>query len=99
MRPSLCVRDDGRSKQVGSISGKEYVEPFSDPICVCKFEKVLSAGQLIDFGEPARPVMDCIEQFFTCQLVHNRNVSLYFVTRFLTARVTGQEVPAGAKLP
>ena len=49
----------------GSISGKKYEEPLGDPVCVCGFEKALSAGQLIDFGDPVRPVMDCIEQLST----------------------------------
>ena len=57
------------------------------------------AGQIIDFGDPVRPVMDYIEQLSTRKLVHNRIVSLYFVSRFLTALVTGQGVPAGAQLP
>ena len=43
--------------------------------------------------------MDCIEQLSTRQLVHSRVVSLYFITKFLTALVTGQGVPAGAQLP
>ena len=55
----------------GSISGKKYEEPLVDPVCVCGFEKTLLAGQLIDFGDPVRPVMDCIEQLYTRQLVHS----------------------------
>ena len=81
------------------LSEKEYGEPLDEPIFVCGFEKALSAGLLIDFGDPTRPVTDCIEQLSTRQLIHSRMVLLYFVTKFLTALVTGQEVPAGAQLP
>ena len=35
----------------GIISGKKYGELLDDPVCVCGFEKALSAGQLIDFGD------------------------------------------------
>ena len=42
----------------GTISGKKYGEPLDDPVCVCGFEKALLARQLIDFGDPIRPVMD-----------------------------------------
>ena len=42
----------------GSISGMKYGEPLDDPVCVCGFEKALSAGQLIYFGDLVRPVMD-----------------------------------------
>ena len=70
-----------------------------DPVYVCSFEKALSAGQLIDFGEPVRPVMDYIEQLSIRQLVHSRMVSLSYLPKFLTALVTGQENPVGAQLP
>ena len=80
--------------QFSHVSGMKYGEPLSDPTCVCGFEKVLSAEQLIDFGDSVRPVMDCIKQLSTRQQVYNRIVSLYFVTRFLTALVTGPGVPA-----
>ena len=83
----------------GSISGKKYEKLLGDPVRVCKSEKVFSAGLLIDFGDPVRQVMDCIEQFSTRELVHRLVVSLYFVTRFLTVLVIGREVPAGAQLP
>ena len=80
--------------KLGSKSDKKHGEPLDYPVCVCRFDKALSAGQLIDFGGPVRPVIDCIEHFPTHQLVHSRVVSLYFVTRFLTELVTGQGVPA-----
>ena len=44
--------------EFGCFSDKNYGEPLGEPIKVCGFEKALSAGQLIDFGEPASPVMD-----------------------------------------
>ena len=47
--------------KLGSVSGKKYGEPLGDPVCVCSFEKAILAVQLIDFGDPVRPVMDCIE--------------------------------------
>ena len=81
--------------KLGSISGKKYGEPLDDPVCVCSFEKVLLAEELIDFGDPVRPMMDCIEQLSKRQLVHSRMISLFYVTKFLTAIVTGQENPAG----
>ena len=51
--------------QFDHVSDKGYGEPLSDPICVCRFEKAQPAGQLIDFGDQVRPVMDCIEQLST----------------------------------
>ena len=78
---------------------KEYREQFSNPICVCGFEYVFSVGQLDDFGDTVRPVLDCIEHLSTHELVFSRIVSLYFIARFLTAVVTGQRDPARAKLP
>ena len=42
--------------------------------------------------------MDCIEQQSTPQLFHSRMVSLFYVTKFLTALFTSQENPAGAQL-
>ena len=56
-------------------------------------------GQLFEFDDSACPVMDCFEQLSTCQLVHSRIVSLYFVKNFLKALVTGHKAPAGAQLP
>ena len=38
----------------GIVSEKKYGGPLDDPVCVCGFEKALSAGQLIDFGDPVR---------------------------------------------
>ena len=81
--------------QFGSISRKRYGEPLGDLVCFCVFEKALLAGQLVDFGDPVHPVMNCIEKLSTRQLVYSQMVSLYFVTRFLTPLVTGQGVPAG----
>ena len=81
------------------ISGKKYGKPLDDLVCVCGFEKALLAGQLIDFGDPVRLVMNFIEQLSTCQLFHSRIVYLFFVRKFFTALVTGQENPAGAQLP
>ena len=40
--------------KLGTISGKKYGEPLNDPVCVCGFEKDLSAGKLIDFSDSAR---------------------------------------------
>ena len=77
------------SSKLGSISGKKCEEPLGDPVCVCSFKKALSAGQLIDFGDPVLPAMDCFEQQSTRQFVHSRMVSLYFITKFLMALVTG----------
>ena len=34
-----------------TISGKKCEEPLDDRVCVCGFEKALSAGQLIYFGD------------------------------------------------
>ena len=68
-------------------------------MCVFGFEKALSARQLIDFGDPVRPVMYYIKQLSTRQHVHSQMVSLLSVTKFLTALVTGQEDPAGTHLP
>ena len=84
--------------KLGTISGKKHGEPLDDPVCVCGFEKALSAGQLIDFSDPVRPAMDCFEQLSTCQLILSRMVSLFIVTKFLTALVTNQESPAGVQL-
>ena len=75
--------------KLGTISGKKYGDPQDDPVCVCDFEKSLSARQVIDFGDPVRLVMDCIEQLSTRQLVHSRMFSLFIVTKLLTALVTG----------
>ena len=36
----------------GSFSEKKYGEPLDELICVYVFEKALSAGQMIDFGDP-----------------------------------------------
>ena len=83
----------------GTISEKKYGEPLDGPVCVCGFEKAFSAEQLIDFRDPVRPLMDCIEQSYKRQLVHSRMVSLLFVTKFLTVLVSGQENPARAQLP
>ena len=69
----------------GTISGKKYGEPLDDSVCVCGFEKTLSTGQLIDFGDPVHPVMDRMEHLSTRHLVHSRMFSLFFVTNFLTA--------------
>ena len=85
--------------QFGHVSGKDYGVSLSDPLCVCGFEKALLAGQLIDFGDPVSPAMDCIEQLSTRQLVYSRIVSLCFVTKFLTVLFAVQKVPAGAQLP
>ena len=49
--------------KISTIPGKKYEEPLHDPVCVCRFEKTLSAEHLIDSGDSARPVMDCIEKF------------------------------------
>ena len=84
--------------KLGTISSKKHGEPLDDSLCVYGFEKVLSAGQFIDFGDPVRPVMDCIEQLCTRQLVRSRMGSLFFITKFLRALVTDQENPAGAEL-
>ena len=51
--------------KVGIVSGKNYGEPLDDPVCICGFERALSARQLIDFGDWVRPVMDCIEHLST----------------------------------
>ena len=56
--------------KLGIISDTKYGEPLDDAVCVCGFEKSLSAGQLIDFGDTVRPEMYCIEQLSTRQLVH-----------------------------
>ena len=80
-----------------SVSGNKYGEPLGDPACVYGFEKAFSVGKLIDFGDLLHPVMDCIEKLSTHQPVHSEIVSLFFITKFLTALITGQEVPAGAK--
>ena len=74
----------------GSLSGKKYDGSFGDTVCVCCFEKALSDGQLIDFGDSACPVRDCIEQLPRRQSVHSKMVSFYFIAKFLTALVTGQ---------
>ena len=83
---------------MGCIFGKKYGEPFVDPVRICSLEKALSAEQLIDLGDPIRPVMDCIEQLYTRYLVHSRVVSLYFITKSPTAIITVQGFPAGAQL-
>ena len=44
-------------------------------------------------------MMDRIEQLSTRQLFYSRTVSLFFITKFLTALVTSQESPAGAQFP
>ena len=62
------------------VSGKGYGEPLSDPICICGFERALSAGKIINFGDLARPVMDCIQQLSIFQIVHSQIVPIYFVT-------------------
>ena len=51
-------------------SGKKYGDPLGDPVCVCGFEKALSARQLIEFDDQVRPVMVFIEQLSTRQLVY-----------------------------
>ena len=43
--------------------------------------------------------MDCIEQLSTRQLVHNRIISLFFLTKFLMALVTGYKTLEEARLP
>ena len=35
--------------KLGTISGKNFVEPLDDPVYVCGSEMALSVGQLIDF--------------------------------------------------
>ena len=97
LRDAAAMVDD--FSKLGNISVKKYEAPLADPVGVCGFEKALSAGQLIYFGDPVRPVMDCIEQLSTSQIFHSRVVSLYIVTRFLTALITGKVVPAEAQLP
>ena len=57
------------------------------------------ARELITFGESIRPVMDCIEQLSTGQPVRSRMKLTFFVNKYLTAMITDQEVPGGAKLP
>ena len=85
--------------KLGTISGKRYGEPRDDPECVCGFEKVLSAGKLIEFGDRARPVMDCIEQLSIRRLFFSRMVSLFYVTKLITELVIGQENPSVAQVP
>ena len=79
----------------GTMCGKNYGEPLDDPVCVCGFEKAISAGQLIESGDPVHTVMYRIDQLSTCQPAHSLMVSLFFVTKLLTTQVTGQESPAG----
>ena len=65
-------------RKFGELLGGESIR-------ICGFEKVLSTGQLIDFGDPARPVMDYIEQLSARQLVDSGTVSLFSVNNLLTA--------------
>ena len=81
------------------MSGWKYGESLVEPICVCSFKNTFSAGQLIEFGDPALPVINCIEKPYTCQLVHSRMVSLFFVNKFLMALVTVMEVSPGTQFP
>ena len=78
---------DTKSDKDYVLSG-EAAMAVDDPVCVCGFEKALSAGQLINFGDPVCSVMDCIEQLSTRKLVHSRMVSIFFVTKFLATLVT-----------
>ena len=45
----------------GSMSLQKYREPRGEPVCVRVFEKTLSAGKLIEFGDPVRSVIDYSE--------------------------------------
>ena len=42
----------------GCLSDQKYGESFDELVIVCSFQKTLSAGQLIEFGDPVRSVMD-----------------------------------------
>ena len=55
------------------------------------FEKAFPPRKLIDFGDAARRVMNCIEQPSALQLILCRMVSPVFVNKYLTALVTDQE--------
>ena len=44
--------------KIGCLSGQKYGESLGGPVSVCSFEKALSGGQLIEFGNPVRPVMN-----------------------------------------
>ena len=83
----------------GSLSGLKYEQTVSEIICACDFEKFLSADQLIDFGDPVRPVMDCIEQRSTHQPVYCQMVRLFLLYKQLTVITTDLETPAEAQLP
>ena len=71
--------------KLGCLSGQKYGEQLFEHVRVSGFEKILSVGQSIDFGDPVRPVMDYIEQLSTRQLVYSRKGSLLFMNKYLTA--------------
>ena len=83
----------------GTLSGLKYGEALGEPVCARGFEKAFLTGQLIDFGNPARLVTDCIEQLSTRQIVCRRMISLFYTKKYPTAIVSGHKVPAGSQLP
>ena len=80
------------------LSGQKYEKSFDKSACYFGFEKTLSGGRICWLRNPVRPVMDCIEQPSTRQLVYSIIVSVFFTKTHLRALLTGQEVPARAQL-
>ena len=82
----LCIKDNVLrgaammtvdSIRFGCLSGLKYGESLVEPVCVCGFDMALSARYLIEFDDPVRPVMDCIEQPSIRQLIRCRIISLF----------------------
>ena len=49
-------------RALGTISEKKHGEPLGDIVSVGGFDKDRSGGQLINFGDLPRQVMDGVEQ-------------------------------------
>ena len=54
-------------------------------VCICCHEVASQDGKLIDFEDPARPVLDFVERYLSRMLYHYRMLALFFANKFKTA--------------
>ena len=66
---------------------------------MCVYDAALNANKLIDFVDPVRPELDCIEHLWTRKLVHCLVVSLLFANKSLTSLVIEKEVLVEGQFP
>ena len=73
-------------RQFGRFSDRQH----DTVVCVCCNEIACQDDKLIDFGDPARPVVNFVERYSLRMFAHYRMVALFFANKFKNVLVTGQ---------